>query len=96
MILLVIVAKGYYAPDPADQEFFVLLHCAAWNLDPLHSQVGEESFVNTPPLVKLHADFIYDFVASPLTDFGFNLLRFVGPEVIAGQDVFLRSQAHLG
>ena len=80
------------APDAADQQLLELLDDGAADLDPLDAQVAEQRLVNVPLLVERDRHLVDDLEAAPLPDRGLDLLGFVGPDVVLGQDLLDRAQ----
>jgi hypothetical protein len=65
------------------------------NLNAPHTEVGEQRFVNIPPLVEGNGDLINDLQTTAFSDDGFDLLRLIWTHVVLGQDAFYRLQTLL-
>ena len=72
---------------PPTSSFSNFLTMAAGDLDALDAQVAEQRFVDVPLLVERHRHLVDDLEAAPLADRGLDLLGFVGPDVVLGQNL---------
>ena len=77
---------------PPTSSFSNFLTIAARDLDALDAQVAEQRLVHVPLLVERDRHLVDDLEAAPLPDRGLDLLGFVGPDVVLGQDLLDRLQ----
>ena len=80
---------------PPTSSFSNFLTIAAGDLDALDAEVGEQGLVDVPLLVERDRHLVDDLEAAPLPDRGLDLLGFVGPHVVLGQNLLDGLQAVL-